>query len=84
MIFSERVVGHNPWAEAFVLCPEEVTGFSTGFNPGNRPPRATRPEGGARSNVLKAEPGPDGPMVARPNNAKWGQVRCFGETLAPT
>src|SRR6202795_370846 len=33
--------------------PRVSTGVSTrGFNPGNRPPKAMRPEGGARSNVL--------------------------------
>jgi len=53
MFCSERAVGHKPWAEAFVLCPEGLQDLEAqGFNPGNRPPRATRPEGGARSNVL--------------------------------
>ncbi|MEA3149042.1 MAG: hypothetical protein QOI53_4718 [Verrucomicrobiota bacterium] len=31
MFCSERAVGHKPWAEAFVLCPEGATGLSPGF-----------------------------------------------------
>src|ERR1700730_10619323 len=49
---APKRVGNNPWGEAFVLCPERLRNSAQGFNPGNRPPRATRPEGGARSNVL--------------------------------
>ena len=53
ILLRERAGAQNPWAEAFVLCPEGASEFSLqGFNPGNRPPKATRPEGGARPNVL--------------------------------
>jgi hypothetical protein len=33
MVCSERAVGHNLWAEAFILWPEGATGFSPGFQP---------------------------------------------------
>ncbi len=50
------------------MCPAAgSTGLSRGFNPGNRPPRATHPEaeGGARSNVLTRRK--RGPMVQLPH-----------------
>jgi hypothetical protein len=41
--------------------PKGLKNSAQGFNPGNCPTRATRPEGGARSNVLTRRK--RGPMV---------------------
>ena len=60
--------GHNPWAEVFVLCPAGAIELSPeGFNPGNRPPRATRPD--------------EGRQIERPNQTEAGSDQLRTLTL---
>ncbi len=64
---SERVVGHNPWAEAFVLCPAGATELSPGFQPWESSTKSDAPPGRGRQieRPNKAEAGFDGPIGAR-------------------
>jgi hypothetical protein len=69
-VSEERAVGHNHWRPLF-CAPQGLRNSAQGFNPGNRPPRATRPEGGARSNVLSRRSG------ARWSNCSRSQLRTL-------
>jgi hypothetical protein len=42
MIFSQRAVGHDPWAEAFSFVPRRATGLSPGLSPGFHLHRGTK------------------------------------------
>ena len=54
---SATILGLRP----LFLAPQGLQNSAQGFNPGNPPPRAMRPEGGARSNVPnKTEAGSNG------------------------
>jgi hypothetical protein len=64
MICSERAVGHNPWAEAFVLCPAGPIGLSPGFPPRFQPLGIARQE----RRALK------GRQIERPNKAEANPI----------
>jgi hypothetical protein len=65
---AEKVVGHNPWAEALMCAPKGLQNLSPGFQPSDRPPGAARPGGGRQiERPIKTEAGSDGPIVTRPN-----------------
>ena len=52
MICSEGCRPQSLGLWPLFCAPQGLQNSAQGFNPGNRPPRATRPEEGARSNVL--------------------------------
>ena len=60
LICSERAVGHNPRAEAFVLCPAGATELSPGFQPWESSPKATRPHKALLVAPFGKTPGPPG------------------------